>query len=135
MVNYVVVSVVGGLLFGVLDGVINGNPFAVRLFEPYRPIARTSISVPAGLALDLVYGFVLAGLFLLLYKSLPGTTGLLKGLTFGLIVWFIRVVMGVASQWMMFRVPTKTLLYSLITGLAEMLFLGMLFGLALHTPK
>jgi hypothetical protein len=32
---------------------------------------------------------------------------------------------------MMFKIPGKTLLYSLITGLGEILILGMLYGLIL----
>jgi len=131
MVRYIVVSVVGGILFGVLDGVINGNPLAQRLYQVYQPIAKTSINPLAGMVIDLVYGFVMAGVFLLLYNSLPGGTGLVKGLSFALLVWFFRVVMHAASQWMMFNVPIEALLYSLVAGLAEMLILGVLFGLAL----
>jgi hypothetical protein len=90
--------------------------------------------MPAGLAIDLAYGFVMAGVFLLLYSSLPGEAGLTKGISFAVLVWFFRVVMGVASQWMMFSVPIGVLVYSLITGLGEMLVLGILYGLSLKPP-
>ena len=69
MVKYIIVSIVSGLLFGTLDGVINANPLAQRLYEVYKPIAKTSINVPAGIVIDLGYGFVMAGVFLLLYKT------------------------------------------------------------------
>ena len=131
MVRYVIVSVVSGVLFGVLDGVINANPLAQRLYDVYKPIAKTSLNLPAGIVIDLVYGFVLAGVFLLLYKSLPGEIGLAKGMSFALLIWFFRVVMGVASQWMMFNVSVETLLYTLFAGLGEMLILGALYGLTL----
>lgn len=131
MVRYVVVSVVSGILFGAMDGVINANPLAQRLYEVYKPIAKTSLNRPAGIVIDLIYGFVMAGVFLLLYRSLPGGAGLVKGLSFALLVWFFRVVMGVASEWMMFNVPTPALLYRLATGLGEMLVLGILYGLTL----
>jgi len=81
--------------------------------------------------IDLVYGFVMAGVFLLLYKSLPGETGLVKGVSFACLVWFFRVVMYTASQWVMFNVPVEALLYSLVTGLGEMLILGVFYGLTL----
>jgi len=132
MVRFTIVAAASGILFGVLDGVINGNPFAQRLYEVYRPIARETINVPAGVAIDFVYGFALAGVFLLLYKSLPGQSGWLKGLSYGLLMWFFRVVMGVASAWMMFRVPAGTLAYSLAAGLGEMLIIGVLYGLTLR---
>ncbi len=133
MIGYLVVSVVSGILFGILDGVINANPLAQRLYEVYKPIARTSLNPVAGMAIDLVYGFVLAGVFLLLYKSLPGEAGLVKGVSFALLAWFFRVVMQAASQWVMFKVPVETALYSLVAGLGEMLILGALYGLTLKS--
>lgn len=131
MTTYVIVGVASGILFAILDGVLNANPLAQRLFEVFKPIARTSINPVAGVAIDLAYGFVMAGVFLLLYSSLPGQTGLLKGVSFAVLVWFFRVVMSTASQWMMFRVPAKASLYSLAAGLGEMLILGALYGLTL----
>ena len=118
MIGYILVSVVSGILFGILDGVINANPFARRLYEVYKPIARTSINPIAGMVIDLVYGFVMAGVFLLLYNSLPGETGLVKGASFAFLAWFFRVVMSAASQWVMFLVPVKALLYSVAAGFA-----------------
>jgi len=115
-----------------MDGFINANPLARRLYEVYQPIAKTSINVPAGVVIDLFYGFIIAGVFLLLYRSLPGEAGLLKGISFALLVWFFRVVMSVASGWMMSNVTVGALLYTLVTGLGEMLVLGILYGLTLR---
>jgi hypothetical protein len=129
---YIVVSIISGILFGVLDGFIHANPLAVKLFEVYRPIARTSVNFVAGILIDLAYGFILAGLFLLFYTSLPGELGIVKGICFALIVWFLRVVMSAASQWMMFTIPWKTALYELGSGLGEMLILGILYGITLR---
>jgi hypothetical protein len=131
MIRYILVSVASGILFGILDGVTNANPLAQRLYEVYKPIARTSINPLAGIVIDLVYGFVMAGVFLLLYKSLPGDTGIVKGVSFAFLAWFFRVVMYSASQWVMFNIPVEATLYSLVTGLGEMLILGVLYGLTL----
>jgi Family of unknown function (DUF6789) len=130
--GYIIVSIVSGILFAILDGLINANPVGARLLEAYKPIARTSINFVAGIIIDLAFGFILAALFWLLYASLPGEAGIVKGLSFGLIVWFLRVVMNVASQWMMYQVPLKTLLYTLFAQLGEMFILGILYGLILH---
>ena len=132
MWRYVIVSVAGGILFGILDGVINANPLAQKLYEVYQPIARKSVNAIAGVIIDLLYGFVMAAAFLLLYASLPGRLGIVKGLSFAVLVWFFRAVMSAASTWMMFRVPVKTIAYGLITALVEMLVLGILYGLTLH---
>lgn len=133
MIGYIIVSIVSGILFGIMDGLINANPLAQRLYEVYKPIARTSINVFAGTIIDLVYGFIMAGIFLLLYKSLPGKTGLVKGMSFAILIWFSRVFMYTASQWMMYNVSFEASLYSLVAGLCEMLILGVLYGLTLKT--
>lgn len=74
----------------------------------------------------------MAGVFLLLYPSLPGESGLLKGVSFAILAWFFRVLMSAAPQWVMFKRPPQTLLYSLLAGFAEMLILGVLYGLTLR---
>ncbi len=43
----------------------------------------------------------------------------------------MAVVMSAASQWVMFKVPAGAVAYSLVTGLGEMLILGVLYGLTL----
>ena len=131
MMRYIIVGLGGGILFAVLDGVINANPVAQRLYEVYRPMARTTMNPLAAIAIDLAYGFIMASVFLLLYKSLPGEAGLVKGVSFAFGVWFFRVVMSAASQWVMFNIPVQALVYSLVTGLGEMLILGVLYGLIL----
>ncbi len=131
MTRYAIVSLLSGILFGVMDGLINANPLAQRLYAAYKPIARTSLNPVAGILIDLVYGFLMAAVFLLLYRSLPGDTGIVKGISFALLVWFFRVVMQVASQWMTFNVPVTALFYTLAAGLVEMLILGILYGISL----
>jgi hypothetical protein len=131
MVRYIIVAAGSGLLFGLLDGVLNANPLAVRLMEAYKPIARTSLNMAAGILIDLVYGFILAGMFLLLHRCLPGQTGLVKGLSFAAGIWFLRVVMNAASTWMAWKIPLETIGYSLAAGLLEMAALGVLYGIAL----
>ncbi|OPY39051.1 MAG: hypothetical protein A4E35_00285 [Methanoregula sp. PtaU1.Bin051] len=131
MKRFIIVGIISGLLFGLLDGIINANPIAMGFYEVHSPLARASINVPAGIVIDLAYGFILAGLFLLFYASLPGRTGLQKGISYAVVIWFLRVVMSVLSQWMMYIIPTTALLYTLIAGLIEMLALGIFYGLML----
>ncbi|MBZ5593225.1 MAG: hypothetical protein LAP39_13370 [Acidobacteriia bacterium] len=119
-----------GVVFAILDGLLNANPLAQRLYAVYRPIVRQSVNAPLGLLFDIISGVVLAALFVGLSPALPGGR-LTKGLAFGLMVWFLRVAMGVAAQAVMFNVPGSALAYSLITGLVEMSILGLLCGLAL----
>jgi len=119
-----------GLAFAALDGVLNANPIAQRLYGLYKPILRESVNAPLGVALDLFFGVIMAVLFVLLAPALPGGR-LMKGAAFGMLAWFFRVAMGVAAQLVMFRIPPLALLYSLATGAVEMVALGILCGLAL----
>lgn len=131
MKRVIAVSTGAGLLFGIMDGLLHANPLAQGLFAFYAPIARPSVNAAAGLLIDLAYGFVLAGLFLVLYRCLPGGSGVRKGVSFGFITWFLRVVMQAASSWMMFTVPEATLFYLVGAGLLEMLVLGTFLGVLL----
>ena len=131
MTRYIITAVLTGLLFGIMDGLINGNPYAVRLMETYKPIAKRTINVPAGLLIDLLYGFVISGVFIIIWPSLPTEIGIVKGFTYGLGMWFFRVLMGVISNWMMLNIPAKTLIYVLLTGFIEMIILGIINGLML----
>jgi hypothetical protein len=132
MIRMIWTGLAGGILFGLLDALINANPLAVKLMEVYKPIARTSLNPAAGIAIDLAYGLIMAAIFVLLYPVLPGGSGLVKGLAFGGLVWFFRVFMSAASQWVMFTIPPATLLYTLAAGLVEMLIIGLLYGLTLR---
>lgn len=135
MIRYFIVSVFSGVVFGILDGLIHANPIAQELLLVFQPIARSSVNIPVGVAIDLIYGFILAGIFLILYRSIPGKTGWAKGLNYGLFVWFLRVVMYVITTWMMFDVPQTTLFYLLFTGLVEMLVIGLIYGVVLKSKS
>lgn len=131
MVRYIIAAVLTGILFGSMDGLINGNPYAVKLMECFNPIARQTINVPAGVLIDLFYGFAISGIFVIIMPVLPTESGIIKGLIYGLGMWFFRVLMGVISYWMMFNIPAKTLVYLLLAGLFEMIILGIMNGLIL----
>ena len=135
MARFIIISLIGGILFAVLDGLINGNPLAQKLMECYKPIAKPSINIPAGIAIDIFYGFVMCGIFLIIYNSLPSDNPLIKGIMYGLIIWFFRVIMSVFTIYMTQQVPAKTLIYMLLTGLAEVLILGMFYGLTIKPLK
>jgi hypothetical protein len=83
MLRHVVVGLVAGVAFLILDGALNANPLARELYAAYKPIARWSVDAMAGLMVDLGYGVILAVLFQVLRPSLPGRGGYAKGLSFG----------------------------------------------------
>ena len=131
MVNYLLAGGLGGILLAVMDGLLNANPAAIKLLAAFKPIARPSLSVAAGILIDLAFGFSLAALFTALRPAFPTSSGLLNGLIFGAGVWLLRTVMPLASQQVMFAIPLSAAAYQAGCGLLEMLVLGILFGLVL----
>jgi hypothetical protein len=131
MINKIIVGFTSGILFAVMDGMIYANPIGQQVYEVFKPIARNEINPLPGSIIDLAYGFILVGIFLVLYQSLPGNNGLLKGISYAAILWFFRVVMYSATQWMMFNVGVDTIIYSLAAGLIEMMILGIFIGLTI----
>ncbi len=130
MSTFLIVGVASGILFVLMDFVLNVNPLARRLNEPYKPIARQKMRLLAPVIIDLLYGLLMAGVFLLLRPALPGSKVLGAGISFGLLAWFFRVLMAGISQWVMFDVPLSTHMYSIGAGLVEMMALGLFYGLA-----
>ena len=129
--RYMLVSWACGILYWILDGVRNWNPFAQKLYQAYRSNVKISFNLPKSFVIYIVYGFAMTGIFLVLYKSLPGKIGIVKGISFGLIAWYFRGFTAVMSQWMLSTMPLKALSYVAITGLLEALILGILLGLTL----
>lgn len=127
----ILVGTGAGMVFAVLDGLLNANPMARRLYAAYKPIARESVNAPLGLAFDLASGILMAVFFVLVAPALPGPP-VAKGLVFGLMAWFFRAAMGVAGQAVMFQIPAQALIYTLLSGLVEMTILGWLYAAALR---
>ena len=135
MVRKILVGLLAGVVFLVLDGLINANPLAQRLYAVYQPLARPSVNALAGSAIDLAYGVVLALLFVVLRAGLPGRTAFTKGLAFGLVVWFLRVCMRVAGEWVMMVVPAPTHAYTLLAGLLQILIVTEVIALLLPEAR
>ena len=135
MVRYIIISILSGILFALLDGLINANPIAQKLMECYKPIAKSSVNITTGIAIDIFYGFVMCGIYLLVFNSLPSDNSLIKGIVYGFIIWFFRVLMSVLSTFMTQQVPAKTLVYILLTGFVEVLIIGIFYGLTIKPLK
>lgn len=76
-----------------------------------------------GLIFELINGFMLALIFAVIHPSLPGQ-GWAKGISYGLLVWGLRVVMWAFSTYLMFDVPATSIAVTVATGLVEVLILG-----------
>lgn len=133
MTTFLVVGLASGLLLLCLDFMLNVNPLAQRMNAPYAPIARKQMPVAGAIVIDLLLGVAMAGLFLLLRPAFPGGQTLAAGFSFTFVAWFLRVLMGALSHWVMFQLPPSTLLYSTAAGLFEMAAIGLFYAWAFRS--
>jgi len=135
MTRYLLASLASGILFVGMDVLINANPLAQRLHQGYAAIARKSMNpIPATL-IDLAYGFIIAGLYLLLRPALPGSTVLAKAVSFALILWVLRVVMTAVTHWVMFDLPGSAHMHDIAAGFLEMLVISAACALILGPAR
>ena len=128
--HVVLVGVLAGFLLAALDAVLFGTPLAQHFQVAYRPISRRRVKIRLGLCVDVVSALVLAVIFVAVAGVLPKGR-VLSGLTFGGFLWFVRSVMSVGRNAVMFSVDWRTHLYSLVGGLVQFVALGLFYGFAL----
>lgn len=116
------------IVLGVILGFFSVTVFKLPMFVSDSTLWRKEFNPILSVCLDIIYGIILAGLFNLLYIGIPGE-GILKGISFGLIIWFFKVVMAMGSIRIMFNVSDKVLLYWTFSGLFEMLIIGTILGM------
>lgn len=103
-------------LFGVLSGIIGATVFGNPAIQP--PMHKQTL----GLLFELINGFMLAVIYAIVHPALPGQ-GWTKGLSFGLIVWGLRVVMWAFTTYMLTDMAPIMIGLAVFTGLIEMLII------------
>ena len=79
---------------------------------------------PAFLALNIVLAFVYA----LLVKGIPGKNKLIKGLVFGLCVWAVGMLPGMLATYLFMTVAATVVIYWTITGLIFTPLIGLIIA-------
>jgi hypothetical protein len=133
----VVAGIVASVLFLVLDmvlgtagGFIGAEVFGVPVEQPPGFEAK----VKFGLIFELTNGFMLAVIYAVLHPSLPGR-GWKKGISYGFLVWGLRVVMGAFSTYMMTDMSPILIAITVVTGLIEVLILGIAIAVIYRTGE
>jgi hypothetical protein len=121
----VVAGIVASVLFLVLDmglgtagGLIGAQVFGLPVEQPPGFEAK----VKFGLIFELINGFMLAVIYAVIYPSLPGR-GWKKGVSYGLLVWGLRVVMGAFSTYIVTDTHPISIAITVVTGLIEVMIL------------
>lgn len=108
-------------IFGMIGGLIGMQLFGLPLEQP------SEVKMMIGPIFELINGFMLATIYAIIHPSLPGQ-GWQKGVSYGLIVWGLRVVMWAFSNYMMTDMPPVLIVITVVTGLIEVLILGVVIA-------
>jgi hypothetical protein len=133
----IVAGIAASVLFLVLDAVLGmaGGFIGAQVFG-------LSVEQPPGIedkmmiapVFELINGFMLAVIYAVIHPSLPGR-GWKKGISYGLIVWGLRVVMWAFSTYMMTDMAPVLIVINGVTGLIEVLILGIVIAVICKAPE
>jgi hypothetical protein len=126
-----IAGVVASVLFLVLDAAMGmlGGLIGARLFGlPSTQPEGIESKMIAGLVFELINGFMLAVIYAVIHKCLPGA-GWVKGLSYGLLVWGLRVLMWAFSTYMMTAMSPIAISITVVTGFIEVLIIGVAISL------
>jgi hypothetical protein len=134
----VVAGIVASVLFLVLDAALGtaGGFIGAEAFDlPVEQPPGIEAKMKFGLIFELINGFMLAVIYAVIHHpSLPGR-GWKKGISYGFLVWGLRVVMGAFSTYMMTDMPPILIAITVVTGLIEVLILGIVIAAIYKAPE
>jgi hypothetical protein len=130
-------GIAASVLFLVLDAALGtaGGFIGAEAFDlPFEQPPGIEAKMKFGLIFELINGFMLAVIYAVIHPSLPGL-GWKKGLSYGLLVWGLRVVMGAFSTYMMTDMSPILIAITVVTGLIEVLILGIVIAAIYKAPE
>jgi hypothetical protein len=126
----IIAGITASVLFLVLDavlgmagGLVGAQVFGLPFEQPPGIEGKMMISP----VFELINGFMLAVIYAVIHPSLPGQ-GWRRGISYGLIVWGLRVVMWAFSTYMMTDMAPILIAITVVTGLIEVLILGIVIA-------
>ena len=116
-----------GMIFGALTcGWLFNWVYKLEPTNVWKPMAG-----PPGLAFQiggLLLNMVLAVVYALLRKGIPGKNKLAKGILFGLCVWAVGMLTGMFSTYAFMTVATGVVIYWTLIGLVELPLKGLIIS-------
>lgn len=122
----VVVTIFNSILAMVTCGGIFNWVYSLEPTNIWKPMEG-----PPGMAFyigALVLNIILALVYALLHKGIPGKNKLAKGLMFGLCVWAVGVLPGMFATYSFMAVATTVVVYWTILGLIEAPLSGLIIA-------
>jgi len=125
--------IIGGLLAGVVI-LLMGMVFGAMSAEMYKQSPQVFWKPMGGdwftkmAVFDLVTGLVLAVIFSIIKSALPGN-GLMKGISFGIIIWIVGPLLGLTMTYLTMAIRVKLIAVWTLNGLVNYLLSGLIFEL------
>ena len=123
--------IIGGLLAGVVI-IIMGMVFGALSADMYK-MSPKALWKPMGgdwftkmVIFDFVTGLILAYVFSMIKGSLPGA-GLMKGISFGIMIFAVGTFLGLTMTYLTMAVRTKMIAVWALNGLVNYLLAGLIF--------
>jgi len=123
--------IIGGLLAGVVI-VIMGMVFGALSADMYK-LSPKVLWKPMGgdwftkmVIFDFVTGLILAYVFSIIKSSLPGK-GLMKGISFGLMIFTVGTFLGLTMTYLTMAIRTKMIVVWALNGLINYVLAGLIF--------
>ena len=127
LIAALVVSLFGAIFSGLTCGWLFNWVYKLEPTNVWKPMAG-----PPGLVFYLgsfLLNIILAVVYALLSKGLPGKNKLAKGLVFGLCVWAVGILPGMFATYYFMTVATGWVIYMFIIGLVETPIKGLIIVL------
>ena len=126
LIAALVVSLFGAIFAGVTCGWLFNWVYKLEPINAWKPMDG-----PPGLSFyigSFILNIILAVVYALLKKGIPGRNNFLKGLNFGLCVWAVGMLPGMFSTYSFMTVATGAVIYWTILGLIEMPIKGLIIA-------
>jgi len=122
---------IGGLLAGVVI-IVMGMVFGALSADMYK-LSPKALWKPMGgdwfmkmAVFDFITGLILAYVFSIIKGSLPGK-GLMKGISFGIMIFAVGTFLGLTMTYLTMAVRTKLIASWALNGLVNYLLAGLIF--------
>jgi len=125
--------IIGGLLAAIVI-IIMGMVFGAMSSDMYKMSPKILWKPMGGdwftkmIIFDIVSGLILAYVFSIIKGALPGA-GLVKGISFGLIIFFVGTFLGLTMTYLTMAVRTKLIAVWSLNSLINYLLAGLIFEL------
>ena len=126
--------IIGGLLafvvivlLGMIFGALSAEMYKLSPKLLWKPMDGNWFTEM--IIFDLVTALILAYVYSMVKGTLPGTTGLMKGISFGLIVFAVGPFLGLTMTYLTMAVRTKLIAVWALNGLLNYVLSGIVFEL------